>query len=415
MKKFPFSLLFFVATAVIFALQAIPVTGIFLMFAGAFFWSIALVNLGFLGLTFEASVGRVSRWWLVLPALWFGGYALLYGTERIIRQDLSDEIVAHNATLDIPFDPSAESLVFLDERDLTWLVAHYDVPVAYYQAKRAVGAKHIATRRIGQSACKEIRSDETFEAAGIRVHWPYGRSRGQPLDFCILKLPEDPDLPVLEVSSQDAEDAIFTLPVKRTDATITVPDGSQYLVKDGSSRLLAVLPQPVLGCALDSSRPSWPCFAGFRRERGRSLRKNVGEGELWSAAVPSALGIPRKRMTSLAGLDATAAMQLAEQAKQRIVNVELGELDLILDDMRARIRSVPFRSLRGRIDVLRSRLDRMVSALAESVASERVREFNFDNEKTLFWLIESLPEEEIEEYADVLRKINERMDMRDRR
>jgi len=351
MKKFPFSLLFFVATAVIFALQAIPVTGIFLMFAGAFFWSIALVNLGFLGLTFEAGVGRVSRWWLVLPALWFGGYALLYGTERIIRQELSDEIVAHNETLDIPFDPSAESLVFLDERDLTWLVAHYDVPVAYYQAKRAVGAKHIATRRIGQSACKEIRSDETFEAAGIRVHWPYGRSRGQPLDFCILKLPEDPDLPVLEVSSQDAEDAIFTLPVNRTDATITVPDGNQYLVKDGSSRLLTFFPQPVLGCALDSSRPSWPCFAGFRRERGRSLRKNVNEGELWGAAVPSALGMPRKRMTSLSGLDAKAAMQLAEQAKQRIVNVELGELDLILDDMKARIRSVPFRSLRGRIDV----------------------------------------------------------------
>jgi len=56
----------------------------------------------------------------------------------------------------------------------------------------------------------------------------------------------------------------------------------------------------------------------------------------------------------------------------------------------------------------------MVSALADSVATERVREFNFDNEKTLFSLIKSLPEEEIEEYADVLDQIKERMDMRDR-
>lgn len=73
-SRLPVSLGFFVVTAAVFLLQVIPVTGVFLMFALAMFWSIVLINAGMIGMAAEAALGRVSRWWLLLPLAFYGGY-----------------------------------------------------------------------------------------------------------------------------------------------------------------------------------------------------------------------------------------------------------------------------------------------------------------------------------------------------
>lgn len=59
-KFFPISLLGLVATGVVYLLQVIPLTGIFLMFALAMFWSVVLINGSMIGVVIEALVGRVS-------------------------------------------------------------------------------------------------------------------------------------------------------------------------------------------------------------------------------------------------------------------------------------------------------------------------------------------------------------------
>jgi hypothetical protein len=56
-----FSLWFLVATAGLFCLQWFPLTGVFLMLAGAPLWSIALVNLAMIGVAFEALTAFVPR------------------------------------------------------------------------------------------------------------------------------------------------------------------------------------------------------------------------------------------------------------------------------------------------------------------------------------------------------------------
>ncbi|MFA1624563.1 hypothetical protein ACDY96_17555 [Rhizobium mongolense] len=66
-KKFPISLVGLVVTAVVFVLQAIPITGIFLMFAFAMVWSAVLINASMIGVATEVFIGRVSRIWLLLP------------------------------------------------------------------------------------------------------------------------------------------------------------------------------------------------------------------------------------------------------------------------------------------------------------------------------------------------------------
>jgi hypothetical protein len=68
------SLACFIATAVVAALQWVPFTGIFLMFLMAPLWSVVLINLGFLAMIFEAVMGLIPRWAIVIPLLYFGGY-----------------------------------------------------------------------------------------------------------------------------------------------------------------------------------------------------------------------------------------------------------------------------------------------------------------------------------------------------
>jgi hypothetical protein len=70
----PRSLMFFVATGVVYVLQFVPGIGIILMFMGAMFWPIVWINAGFVSLAIEAWIGRISRLWLVAPIAWFGGY-----------------------------------------------------------------------------------------------------------------------------------------------------------------------------------------------------------------------------------------------------------------------------------------------------------------------------------------------------
>lgn len=88
-RVFPFSLVFFVATGIAFALQALPIPGIYLMVFMAPFWSVFLVNAGSIGIAAEAATGRVSRWWLIVPALFYGGYWIVAAQEHLMLRKLS--------------------------------------------------------------------------------------------------------------------------------------------------------------------------------------------------------------------------------------------------------------------------------------------------------------------------------------
>jgi hypothetical protein len=82
-RPFPLSLILFVVTGVVYVLQTIPYTGIFLMFVMAPFWSVALVNVGFIGVAIEAAVGRVSRWWLIVPMVFYSAYGAFAARDQL--------------------------------------------------------------------------------------------------------------------------------------------------------------------------------------------------------------------------------------------------------------------------------------------------------------------------------------------
>ena len=64
----------FLLTVIIFALQLFPVTGIYMMFLAAPFWTMILINLGFGLMARDAWRDPAQRWLMILPLIWFGGY-----------------------------------------------------------------------------------------------------------------------------------------------------------------------------------------------------------------------------------------------------------------------------------------------------------------------------------------------------
>mgnify|MGYP003611168763 FL=1 len=88
----PVSLWFLIAALVVFVLQRIPLTGIFLMLVLAMFWSVLLVNAGMIGIAWEAVSGKVARGWLILPLAYFGGYYMLYAREQFAVRQVSSEL-----------------------------------------------------------------------------------------------------------------------------------------------------------------------------------------------------------------------------------------------------------------------------------------------------------------------------------
>ncbi|MGL4243219.1 MAG: hypothetical protein ACRCTI_19060, partial [Beijerinckiaceae bacterium] len=187
--KWPRSCAFFVATALVFALQLFPYTGIFLMMVGAAFWSVVLINLGFAGIAVEAALGRVTRIWLIAPALWFGGAAAVHFASHAEFRRFEIEIAAQNAGPSLTIDPAQRPLVF-SETDWSvsaaGMVQRYDMPFAYAVARGDIPTE---ARLAPDAECRRITADPAARAARIHVQWFHegeGSSRRLVKGLCVV-------------------------------------------------------------------------------------------------------------------------------------------------------------------------------------------------------------------------------------
>lgn len=396
----PKSLILFVATGAVFLLQLFPLTGIVLMMLMAPFWSIVLVNLGFLGIAAEAATGLVARGWLILPVLWFGGYAGFAATDHWILWQLQREIAAANATVAIPFDPDVEALVLTQDEREGWFVDNYALPVIYTRNAHYPGFGHLATRMVEQEVCAKVRSDPALRAAGIYAFGFHDRGksawRGKfETRFCELRQPEDPRLPVVTVDVAEQKTAVRGLPVTQTTTTVTVPGGTRYVLRGGGGAPLPWLPMPVLGCFLNSGAASWDCVAEFDRESFTSLQETGGPERSDGVVLARALGLARVAPADRKGGDPARALAAANAAKQAVVDQETAKLDRALADVSVDIGSVPFNSLRGHMEVILPRLDRIVAAVEEGV---EIQGNARNNAQQMFHLIEQAPPEDVAPY-----------------
>jgi hypothetical protein len=257
---FPFSLWFFVAAGVIVLMQFPPVIGVFLMMFAAPFWAGPLINLGMIGIAFEAIIGRVWRIWLVLPVLFYGGYWATVVTEQVALSELTASYDAANAKVRIQFDPDRNALVFEDELWEEKLIKYYDFPVEYRTSKN-VPEGYQSTRIVDRTVCDQVWNSPGLMAAGIDVT---GGLENHSL--CLLSMPERPQFPITRISEESDLVKVGTLPVRRQRTLVTTPDGKQFDLLGGDASPLSWWPMFVAGCGLISAgAPSWTCAAQLTR------------------------------------------------------------------------------------------------------------------------------------------------------
>jgi hypothetical protein len=257
-RRFPHSLWFFVVMVPVFLLQVFPVPGVILMFLLAPFWSIPLLNLGLIGIAFEAATGRVARLWLIVPCAFFGVYWSVAATENLALMRLTASYDAANANIRIPFNPEKDALVFADEM-LDSLIREYDLAVEFNVNKNSeVGYQ--SRRIVDRAICDEVENTPALRGSGI---WPSYGLKSKTL--CSISMPERPQSPITLISTKEQPMRVGTLPVDRIVTTVTTPDGRQFELLGGYASPLPPIPLFVAGCALISSSPKWSCEAGFGR------------------------------------------------------------------------------------------------------------------------------------------------------
>ena len=116
------------AAVVVYVLQTIPFTGIFLMFVAAAYWPGFLLHLALVITFIYAVTGYIRRAHLLIPLVAYGGYYLAYANDLRLLDNQQAVLARTNSKQVLTFDPARMALV---GKNALRLVEIYTVPVAY--------------------------------------------------------------------------------------------------------------------------------------------------------------------------------------------------------------------------------------------------------------------------------------------
>lgn len=329
--KIPISVLVFPLVAILYALQTVPLVGVFLMMLAAPLWTGTLLNLGMIGLVLEVPIrrfaldtARTSLLWLVIPFAYFGWYASMAYPDQMALRNLQTQYDASNAIVSIPLDQEKHELVLKGGAHsyAGALTQDFGLGIAYVENENTTQG-YLSTRLLEKEKCTQIRNEPMLRAAFIHV---FGFHDGEVLGrrrsasrFCSLRMPAKPEKPTLVVASSVTEGLFEGLPVKTVENRIQTPDGSEFVLRGGTAAPYPWFPRPILGCALNSGAPSWDCFSWFSRERFTTIVSSENRYGADVRNLANALGLshtpPHERAT-------TGSDTIHEKLRQAI-NVQL--------------------------------------------------------------------------------------------
>ncbi len=386
----PWSLWFFIATAVVYLLQRFPVPGVLLMVVGAAFWSVILVNLGFVGVGLEAVMGRVSRLWLVLPVLYFGGYYLARSMEQTALAQAVSALSRENVGTSLRFDPSERDL-FLEKGTGDFHPAASEL-VRYFGLPRVFDKERM--HLIGTpDACALVRNDKVFRSAGARAIGfsnPRGSANRKNGDhFCSIAASGRADRPVVRIISDERKEQRGYLPIRINQFRVRdEASGREIKVHAGSASPLRAFPMPVMGCALNSGAPSWDCFAGFMRRRPTPINADSEYSGGIPRVLATALGLTRSNDLALVASDVGFVEALARAADAELIGKEMAVLERMLADPSQHQPDGWFRHLPNRPEVIAPVAGRIFAALLALQTSDLSAS---ENGRNLWRLAAALP------------------------
>ncbi|MDI1296393.1 MAG: hypothetical protein PSY12_10995 [bacterium] len=277
----------FLLTGIVFLLQLFPYTGIFLMMLAAPYWSVLLINLGFILMVHQGVTQAQSRWLRVFPTLWFGGYLGFSAASHWQVHRFNAAIVAANAGKRVPFDQAKWDVLITPDRSdsnhgssltATNLVQSFGLTRAYEAYGIAGwGSEGVQEYVLSGASCPDStgfgqRNGNNWQRVTTGGYGTGERMRSAK-NLCFRSGPGFPERLVIDVRPQP-QITMNGLANFTTQNVVIAPVGGKAVsLQSGWGSALSWLPQPVVGCVLNSGAPAWECDAGFIRE-SRFDRKN---------------------------------------------------------------------------------------------------------------------------------------------
>jgi hypothetical protein len=284
------------AIAALFALQAFPYTGIFLMILGGASLAGLLVHVFLISLFVEAWLGRVPRLLAVIPIIAYGGYYVLYAHQTMEIREKSAQLRQENSGKIFDFDPEVYSLVTPDAQTL---VDQYAIPVVYQPNKNFNPEGHLAFRLIRRDQCNSLPRDSRNRIIKLGIHFGGVFQNG----VCELRFPESPPKKIVTaVKHGDPEVWKRKWEIGEQLTEILVDGKVIGSFKTASVWRLPLFPNAAIGCGLISGgTPAWKCGADFIRSYTEIDTVPVGVDDAKFGAPESVmLGIPKYSAADLA-------------------------------------------------------------------------------------------------------------------
>jgi hypothetical protein len=242
-------------------------------------WSVLLINIGFAALLYDGIVGRLPRWALLFPLLWFGGYEMAAIVSHREADSLFQQASDRNAQAVVPEVARGNDLIIRGydyELDPAALLSMYGLSHIFVADRSAMEEKLLR-----KGACP---GEPTYSAPGMPAP-SFAPAADIVLDYddrgyggrsfvpaaetlCLETRSANPSGPATEVrlGSKKPRESILVNTITQT-ADVRWTQGGGTTLTHAEAVPLAWFPLPVLGCALDDGRSSWLCGARFLKDR----------------------------------------------------------------------------------------------------------------------------------------------------
>ncbi|MCH9806495.1 MAG: hypothetical protein K0U74_02070 [Alphaproteobacteria bacterium] len=291
-SNFPKSLWWFVATAIIVLVQYIPVIGIIVIFPlmGAL-WSVATLNIGFLGIAIEVIFRRLNPAWLLLPFCWVAGYGAFYWAADAAVRQKDSEYRAANAGKSLPL--RKHDVVLIEGKNVSYtakaLVNQHGIKDVTYFTPPVSRHKHYVRLKLKTTAeCEELKKSPSADRFRRIIPVVY-RDKRRVEGMCIVerrgKMAPDWDVKI-EHSDQRFKFSRLLGATGEYDIQIQRRDGPKLKLRTGYAKQPLLFPAVSIGCALNWM-PVGGVFCGARLLRGAD--RPLGVDGRWSSTRRTAI------------------------------------------------------------------------------------------------------------------------------
>jgi len=264
------------------------------MVLGAPFWSIVTINAGFLLLGLEARKGIVSRFWLIAPLVWFGGYGLFAWRSHHEVNEIAAKVAEYNSGKKVAFDPGRNSLVFDGAEGI---VQNYDLWIAYRNREKIGGKGYFGYFVADPSTCVRLRQNERIWGYYIsKYDW---KDYSRTLNSCVIQAEVAPDRAQVIVSAHGSNSYVgkfieYTITDLRVDGPLSGAD-----LQVGSATPYSWFPLPQIGCFLNEGAGKWQCGAEFMKGNTETIGPYTSE-KVVAAALDLTPSSVKSRLASIA-------------------------------------------------------------------------------------------------------------------